>query len=73
MLRFAAHSKSGEEIDELLGRGLLPALERMTTKPESDAHHHDGAIDIDGDTGIERAKIDEREQRKQLKGQSQAK
>jgi nitrate reductase delta subunit len=50
---------------------VLPALERMTTKPESDAHHHDGPIDIDGHTGIERAKIDDREDRKQLKGQSQ--
>ena len=52
VLRFVAHSKGGEEIDELLNRGVLPALERMTTKPESDAHHHDGPIDIDGDTGI---------------------
>lgn len=71
VLRFVAHSKGGEEIDELLNRGVLPALERMTTKPESDAHHHDGAIDIDGHTGIERAKLDDREDRKQLKGQSQ--
>ena len=71
VLRFVAHSKDGEEIDELLSRGVLPALERMTTKPESDAHHHDGAIDIDGHTGIERAKIDDREERRQLKGQSQ--
>ena len=36
VLRFAAHSKGGEDIDELLGRGVLPALERMTTKPEND-------------------------------------
>jgi len=43
----------------------------MTTKPESDAHQHDGPVDIDADTGIERAKIDDREQRMQLKGQSQ--
>jgi nitrate reductase delta subunit len=71
VLRFVAHSKGGEEIDELLSRGVLPALERMTTKPESDAHQHDGPIDIDGHTGIERAKIDDREDRKQLKGQSQ--
>jgi len=42
VLRFVAHSKGGEEIDELLNRGLLPALARMTTKPESDAHQHDG-------------------------------
>jgi len=71
VLRFAAQSKS-EDIDELLSRGLLPALERMTTKPESEAHQH-GPADIDGDTGIERAKIDERELRKQLKAQSQGK
>jgi nitrate reductase molybdenum cofactor assembly chaperone NarJ/NarW len=71
VLRFVAHSKGGEEIDELLNRGLQPALARMTTKPESDGHHHDGAIDIEGHTGIERAKIDDREERRQLKGQSQ--
>ena len=71
VLRFVAHSKGGEEIDELLNRGLLPALARMTTKPESDAHQHDGPVDIDADTGIERAKIDDREERRQLKGQSQ--
>ena len=71
VLRFVAHSKGGEEIDELLNRGLLPALARMTTKPESDAHQHDGPVDVDADTGIERAKIDDREQRMQLKGQSQ--
>jgi nitrate reductase delta subunit len=71
VLRFVAHSKGGEDIDELLNRGLLPALARMTTKPESDGHQHEGAIDIDGHTGIERAKIDDREERRQLKGQSQ--
>jgi nitrate reductase delta subunit len=71
VLRFVAQSKGGEEIDELLNRGLLPALARMTTKPESDGHQHDGPIDIDGHTGIERAKIDDREERRQLKGQSQ--
>jgi nitrate reductase molybdenum cofactor assembly chaperone NarJ/NarW len=71
VLRFIAHSQGGEEIDELLNRGLLPALARMTTKPETDGHHHDGPVDVDGDTGIERAKLDDREQRRQLKGQSQ--
>jgi len=71
VLRFVAYSKGGEEIDELLNRGLLPALARMTTKPESDGHHHDGPVDIDGHTGIESAKIDDREERRQLKGQSQ--
>jgi len=71
VLRFAAQSKGGEEVDELLNRGVLPALARMTTKPESDAHHHDGPVDVDGNTGIERAKIDDRDERRQLKGQSQ--
>jgi nitrate reductase molybdenum cofactor assembly chaperone NarJ/NarW len=70
VLRFVAQSKGGEDIDELLNRGLLPALARMTTKPESDGHQH-GATDIEGHTGIERAKIDDREERRQLKGQSQ--
>jgi len=70
VLRFVAHSKGGEEIDELLNRGLLPALARMTTKPESDGHQH-GPADIEGHTGIERAKIDDREERRQLRGQSQ--
>ena len=35
VLRFVAHSKAGEEIDELLNRGLLPALARMTTDRKS--------------------------------------
>jgi nitrate reductase molybdenum cofactor assembly chaperone NarJ/NarW len=70
VLRFIAQSKGGEEIDELLNRGLMPAIARMTTKPETDGHQH-GPTDVDGDTGIERAKLDDREQRKQLKGQSQ--
>jgi nitrate reductase molybdenum cofactor assembly chaperone NarJ/NarW len=71
VLRYAAYSKGGEDVDDLLGRGVLPAVERMTTKPESAACQHDGAVDIDGDTGIERAKLDDLEDRKQLKGQSQ--
>jgi len=80
VLRFAAQSK-GEDVDALLSKGLLPALERMTTKPETEGHQH-GSADIDGDTGIERAKLDDRQQTKQrrdqareainqLKGQSQ--
>jgi nitrate reductase delta subunit len=71
VLRFIAHSKGGEEIDELLNRGLLPSLARMTTKPEIDGHQHGPAADVDADTGIERAKLDDREERRQLKGQSQ--
>jgi nitrate reductase delta subunit len=80
VLRFAAQSK-GDDVDALLGKGLLPALERMTTKTETEGHQH-GTADIDGDTGIERAKLDERQLRKQrrdearealnlMKGQSQ--
>lgn len=71
VLRFIARSEGGEDIDELLNRGLLPALARMTTKPETDGHQHDGAPDVDGNTGIERAKIDDRDERRQLRGQSQ--
>ena len=70
VLRFIAQSKGGEEIDELLNRGLVPSLARMTTKPEIDGHQH-GPTDVDADTGIERAKLDDREERRQLKGQSQ--
>lgn len=67
VLRYAARN-DGEDVDALLNKGLLPALERMTTKPETDGHQH-GHADIDGDTGIERAKLDDRELRKQLKDQ----
>lgn len=67
VLRYAAQN-DGEDVDALLNKGLLPALERMTTKPETDGHQH-GHADIDGDTGIERAKLDDRELRKQLKDQ----
>lgn len=63
VLRYAAESKS-DDVDDLLTKGLLPALERMTTKPENEGHQH-GHADIDGDTGIERAKLDEREDRRQ--------
>jgi nitrate reductase delta subunit len=70
VLRFAAQSKSGD-VDDLLARGLLPALERMTTKPETEGHQH-GTADIDGDTGIERGKIDERDDRKLRKSLEQA-
>ena len=37
VLRFAAQSE-GEDVDALLNKGLLPALERMTTKPETEGH-----------------------------------
>ncbi len=67
VLRFAAQNE-GDDIDALLNKGLLPALERMTTKPETESHQH-GPADIDGDTGIERAKLDDRDLRKQLKAQ----
>ena len=43
VLRFAAQSKS-EDVDDLVSKGLLPALERMTTKPETEGD----ATDTDG-------------------------
>lgn len=64
VLRFAAQSRS-EDVEALLGKGLLPALERMTTKPETEGNHQHGSADIDGDTGVERAKLDDRDIRKQ--------
>ena len=67
VLRFAAQSV-GDDLDALLNKGLLPALERMTTKPETEGHQH-GHADIDGDTGIERAKLDDRQLRKQRRDQ----
>jgi len=67
VLRFASQN-DGDDIDGLLNNGLLPSLERMTTKPETEGHTH-GAADIDGDTGIERAKLDDRDLRKQIKAQ----
>ena len=72
VLRFAAHSSS-EDVDDLVSKGLLPSLERMTTKPEteSDAHGH-GQADIDGHTGIERGKLDERQLIKQRREQARA-
>ncbi|WP_300182912.1 nitrate reductase [Bradyrhizobium sp.] len=70
VLRFAARSEGGD-VDDLVNKGLLPALERMTTKPEteSDAHGH-GTADIDGDTGIERGKLDERQLVRQRREQA---
>lgn len=58
VLRFVAHSKGGEDTDDLVREGLLPALERMTTTPESGHHDHDGPSEFDGDTGVERKQLD---------------
>ncbi|MBS0327291.1 MAG: hypothetical protein JSS46_12205 [Proteobacteria bacterium] len=58
VLRFVAHSEGGEDTDDLVREGLLPALERMTTRPESGDDHHDGPGDFDGDTGVERKQLD---------------
>jgi len=70
VLRFAAHS-SGEDVDDLVSKGVLPALERMTTKPETEADSHGhGHADIDGHTGIERGKLDERQLIKQRREQA---
>lgn len=58
VLRFVAHSRSGDEAGELVREGLLPALRRMTARPEAGDAEHDGAADFDGDTGIDRRQLD---------------
>lgn len=58
VLRFVAHSKGGEGTDDLVREGLLPALERMTARPESSDHDHDDHAEFDGDTGVERKQLD---------------
>lgn len=68
VLRFVAHSRGSEEIDDLVREGLLPALERMTTTPESGDDHHDGPGDFDGDTGVERKQLDGHSQGEVLAG-----
>ncbi|MCC6608769.1 MAG: hypothetical protein IT515_03705 [Burkholderiales bacterium] len=56
VLRFVAQSRAGASTDELVREGLIPALERMTTKPESSDHDHHP--EFDGDTGVERKQLD---------------
>lgn len=58
VLRFIAHSPGGEAADDLVREGLLPALERMTTRPESSDHDHHDHSEFDGDTGVERKQLD---------------
>lgn len=58
VLRFVAHSRGGEDTRDLVREGLLPALERMTARPESGHTDHDGQPDFDGDTGVERKQLD---------------
>ncbi|MCC7079032.1 MAG: hypothetical protein IT530_00040 [Burkholderiales bacterium] len=58
VLRFVAHSAGGESTRDLVHEGLLPALERMTTQPESSDHDHDDHAEFDGDTGVERKQLD---------------
>lgn len=58
VLRFIARSKGGRETDDLVREGLLPALERITTRPESGHHDHDEPAEFDGDTGVERKQLD---------------
>lgn len=57
VLRFVAHSRGGEATGDLVREGLVPAIQRMTTKPESSHHDHDGQADFDGDTGVERKQL----------------
>ncbi|MCG3188952.1 MAG: hypothetical protein LKCHEGNO_01185 [Burkholderiaceae bacterium] len=58
VLRFIVHSNDGEGADALVREGLLPALKRMTTKPESGRDDHDGQAEFDGDTGMARRQLD---------------
>lgn len=54
VLRFVAH-RGGDDAGELVRAGLLPALRRMTAKPEAGDGGHDA--DFDGDTGIDRRQL----------------
>lgn len=58
VLRYLARSGSGDEAGELVREGLLPALRRMTARPESGDGDPHGAADFDGDTGIDRRQLD---------------
>lgn len=58
VLRYIAVAEPGADTDDLVREGLLPALERMTARPASNDHHHDGQGDFDGDTGVERRELD---------------
>ena len=40
-----------DSLSLILDAELLPALARMTTKPETESHQH-GPADIEGHTGI---------------------
>lgn len=58
VLRFVAHSEGGDGTDDLVREGLLPALERMTSRPESGHDDYEGHAEFDGDTGVERKQLD---------------
>ncbi len=58
VLRFVAHARDSEDTRELVREGLLPALRRMTAKPESRNPDHDHAAEFDGDTGVDRRQLD---------------
>lgn len=58
VLRYIACSKGTQGSDDLVREGLLPALGRMTTRPESAHAPHDGPGDFDGDTGVERKQLE---------------
>lgn len=58
VLRFLAHSADDEGADALVREGLMPALKRMTAKPEAGGDGHDGHAEFDGDTGIARQQLD---------------
>ncbi|MCC7463899.1 MAG: molecular chaperone TorD family protein [Gammaproteobacteria bacterium] len=58
VLRFIAHRRIDADTDDLVREGLIPALERMTTKPESSDSDHGDHVEFDGDTGVERRQLD---------------
>ncbi len=58
VLRFVAHTRDREGASDLVLEGVLPALERMTSRPECSDHDHDAHSEFDGDTGVERKQLD---------------
>lgn len=68
VLRFVSLSKAGKDTGELVREGLLPAVNRMTTTPESSDHDHDEHSEFDGDTGVERKQLDGHSDGEELAG-----
>lgn len=73
VLRYIAQNQGDKDTDELVCEAVLPALERMTTKPESGHNDQDAhPAEFDGDTGVEIKHSDGEtgEDRNQLAGNS---